>query len=89
MGVAFEHLLVCGAELSRATEEEKASQLDRLRDFQAQHTDEAPDALERLKQTALTGGNIFAELLDTVRSCSLGQITKALYEVGGQYRRNM
>ncbi len=50
---------------------------------------DAPEALERLQQVALSGGNIFAELMDTVRVCSLGQITKALYAVGGQYRRNM
>jgi len=79
----------CKVELSRATEEEKASQLRRLREFQAQHAQEAPAALERLKKTALTGGNIFAELMTTVQYCSLGQITKALFEVGGQYRRNM
>ena len=76
-------------ELSRATEEEKASQLRRLREFQERHADEAPAALRKLKDTALSGGNIFAELMETVRSCSLGQITQALYEVGGQYRRNM
>jgi len=80
----------CQVELSRATEEEKASQLRRLKEFQARNAQEAPAALERLKKTALmTGGNIFAELMTTVQYCSLGQITKALFEVGGQYRRNM
>jgi methylmalonyl-CoA mutase len=63
--------------------------LDRLARFQAEHADEAPAALERLQKVALGGGNIFAELMETVRSCSLGQITKALYEVGGEYRRGM
>ena len=76
-------------ELARATEEEKESQLRRLAEFQQRHAEEAPDALARLQHVALTGGNIFAELMQTVRSCSLGQITGALYAVGGKYRRNM
>jgi methylmalonyl-CoA mutase len=76
-------------ELARATDEEKQSQLARLADFQKRHTSEAPAALRRLKEVALSGGNIFAEMMDTVRHCSLGQITGALYEVGGKYRRNM
>ncbi|MFA9452519.1 MAG: fused isobutyryl-CoA mutase/GTPase IcmF [Candidatus Aminicenantaceae bacterium] len=75
--------------LSRATEEEKESQLRRLAEFQKKNAKEAPAALERLQQVALAGGNIFAELMNTVRFCSLGQITQALYGVGGQYRRNM
>ncbi|MGA8239993.1 MAG: hypothetical protein WB818_05430, partial [Desulfobacterales bacterium] len=65
------------------------SQLKRLEDFKRAHAEEAPRALKRLQQTALGNGNIFAELMDTVRVCSLGQITQALYEVGGRYRRNM
>jgi methylmalonyl-CoA mutase len=76
-------------ELARATEQEKQSQLRRLSEFKERNAAEAPAALERLQQTALAGGNLFAELMDTVRHCSLGQITKALYAVGGQYRRNM
>jgi len=76
-------------ELARATEEEKASQLHRVREFMQRNKNEAPQALERLQKVALEGGNIFAELMDTVRVCSLGQITQALYEVGGQYRRGM
>jgi methylmalonyl-CoA mutase len=76
-------------ELARATEEEKQSQLKRLADFKKRHETDAPTALERLQQVALTHGNLFAELMNTVRSCSLGQITQALYAVGGQYRRNM
>ena len=76
-------------ELIRASDEDKQEQLDRLADFKKRHQDEAPAALERLKQVALRGDNIFEELLDTVKCCSLGQITGALYEVGGQYRRNM
>ena len=76
-------------ELSRATEEEKQSQLDRLADFETRHEKEAPAALERLQKVVLSNENIFAELMNTVRTCSLGQITQALYEVGGRYRRNM
>jgi methylmalonyl-CoA mutase len=76
-------------ELARATEEEKKSQLNRLREFQQRHAKEAPAALERLQQVALGGENIFAELMNTVRYCSLGQITQALFDVGGKYRRNM
>jgi len=78
-----------GMALSRATEEEKKSQIERLAQFRKRNEKEAPGALGRLKQTALSGGNIFEELMDTVRHCSLGQISNALYEVGGQYRRNM
>ncbi len=76
-------------ELIRASDEDKREQLDRLADFKSRHRHEAEAALERLKQVALSGDNIFAELMETVKSCSLGQITGALYEVGGQYRRNM
>ena len=76
-------------ELARATEEEKQSQLKRLADFKNRHEKEAPAALERLQKVALSDENIFAELMNTVRVCSLGQITQALYDVGGQYRRGM
>ena len=76
-------------ELARATEAEKQSQLQRLAEFQKRHQDQAPQALERLQRVALTGENIFAELMEAVRVCSLGQITQALYDVGGKYRRNM
>ncbi|TCT26361.1 methylmalonyl-CoA mutase [Melghiribacillus thermohalophilus] len=76
-------------ELARASKEEKDKQIENLRKFQKEHEHEAKEALERLKQVARTGGNIFDELMDTVRVASLGQITNALYEVGGQYRRNM
>ncbi|MFT4294153.1 MAG: methylmalonyl-CoA mutase family protein [Micropruina sp.] len=75
--------------LARGTTEEKESQLARLADFQARHADEAPAALERLKQVALSGGNVFDELMRTVRVASLGQITEAFFEVGGRYRRTM
>ncbi|HDL08271.1 MAG TPA: methylmalonyl-CoA mutase [Desulfobacteraceae bacterium] len=76
-------------ELARASEEEKESQLQRLADFQKKNEKEAPAALERLQKVAVSGGNIFAEMMNTARVCSMGQITQALYEVGGQYRRNM
>jgi len=75
--------------LSRATREEKELQIRRLKEFQEAHREEAERALQRLQEVALTGGNIFAELMETVRHASLGQITRALYQVGGQYRRNM
>ncbi|MDM8525192.1 methylmalonyl-CoA mutase family protein [Desulfococcaceae bacterium HSG8] len=76
-------------ELARATEEEKESQLQRLQAFHERYETEAPAAIDRLQKAALSGENIFAELMNTVRVCSLGQITQALYDVGGQYRRNM
>ncbi len=76
-------------ELARASTEEKETQIQNLRAFQEKHTDEVKDALENLKKVAMTGGNIFEELMTTVQKASLGQITNALYEVGGQYRRNM
>ncbi|HET6964384.1 MAG TPA: fused isobutyryl-CoA mutase/GTPase IcmF [Acidimicrobiales bacterium] len=76
-------------ELARSTEDEKESQLRRLDDFHQRHADESPAALTRLQEAALSGGNVFAVLMDAVRSCSLGQITTALFEVGGRYRRNV
>lgn len=76
-------------ELIRSTEEEKHAQVAGVRAFQARNAERSPQALTRLQRVAMSGGNVFAELMDTVRWCSLGQITHALYEVGGQYRRNM
>ncbi|MFQ5936175.1 MAG: methylmalonyl-CoA mutase family protein, partial [Acidiferrobacterales bacterium] len=76
-------------ELARSTEEEKQSQLSRLREFQARHKDDAKVALERIRQAAINNENVFAVLMDAVRCCSLGQITEAMFEVGGKYRRNM
>jgi methylmalonyl-CoA mutase len=76
-------------ELARSTEEEKQSQLKRLAEFHARNATAAPKALERLKRVVIENGNVFAELMKTVRVCSLGQITKALFEVGGEYRRSM
>ncbi|MBN9102000.1 MULTISPECIES: fused isobutyryl-CoA mutase/GTPase IcmF [unclassified Pseudonocardia] len=76
-------------ELARATEEEKKSQLDRLADFQGRHSDDAQEALRRLQDVATGDGNVFDELMKAARVCSLGQLTDAFFEVGGQYRRNM
>ena len=76
-------------ELARSTDDEKQSQLRRLADFQALHADQAPQALAALQQAAIDNANVFERLMDAVRVCSLGQITSALFEVGGQYRRNM
>ncbi len=76
-------------ELARSDDAEKQDQLRRLRDFQSRHADERDRMLDRLQQTALDGGNVFATLMEAVRSCSLGQITQALFEVGGRYRRNV
>jgi methylmalonyl-CoA mutase len=76
-------------ELARSDDAEKQDQLRRLRDFQSRHSDERDRMLDRLQQTALEGGNVFAVLMDAVRCCSLGQITQALFEVGGRYRRNV
>jgi len=76
-------------ELARSTEEEKRSQLARLQDFHARHAKEAPAMLERLRLAVIENRNVFEVLMDAVRVCSLGQITGALFEVGGQYRRSM
>jgi isobutyryl-CoA mutase len=77
------------SKLTRATKEEKETQIRNLRSFQKEHNATSEEALKRLQQTAVQGGNIFAELMETVRHASLGQISQALYEVGGKYRRNM
>jgi methylmalonyl-CoA mutase len=81
--------LVETVELARATEAEKQTQLKHLDEFKARNAEKAPEALQRLQKAALSGKNVFAELMETVKVCSLGQITQALYDVGGQYRRNM
>ena len=75
--------------LARSTDEEKQSQIRRLRDFQQRNAAESDAALQRLKTAAATNGNVFAELMNAVRYCSLGQITDTFFEVGGQYRRSM
>jgi methylmalonyl-CoA mutase len=76
-------------ELIRSTEDEKQSQLQRLRDFQARNKDKSGPMLKRLQQAVIENQNVFEVLMDAVRVCSLGQITHALFEVGGQYRRSM
>jgi len=76
-------------ELARSTEEEKQGQLTRLKEFKNSHTDKSEEALERLKKAARNNENVFAELMNAVRYCSLGQITHTFFEVGGQYRRTM
>ncbi|MCG8461377.1 MAG: methylmalonyl-CoA mutase family protein, partial [Holophagales bacterium] len=79
-----------GMDLIRATPEEKESCIERLEEFQQRHSDRTPAALERLREVAADPDrNLFAELLEASRVCSLGQITRALYEVGGEYRRNL
>ncbi len=75
--------------LARSTEDEKQSQINRLAAFQASHHKHAEAALDRLEQAAINNENVFAELMNAVRYCSLGQITERFFEVGGQYRRNM
>ncbi len=77
------------AELIRSTEEEKQAQVASVNAFQARNVARAPQALARLKNVARSGGNVFEELMQTVKICSLGQVSHALYEVGGRYRRNM
>jgi methylmalonyl-CoA mutase len=76
-------------QLARSTDEEKQSQLRRLAEFRTAHAGERPAMLARLQDAALAGENVFAVLMDAVRSCSLGEITEALFEVGGRYRRNV
>ncbi|WP_332741732.1 fused isobutyryl-CoA mutase/GTPase IcmF [Hydrogenophaga sp.] len=76
-------------ELARSTDEEKQNQLKRLAEFHALHAAESPAMLQQLRQAVIENGNVFEVLMQAVRVCSLGQITSALFEVGGQYRRNM
>jgi methylmalonyl-CoA mutase len=76
-------------ELIRSTEAEKNDQIRNVRAFQKTHADDAVAAVTDLQKVARSRSNVFAELMDTVKSNSLGQITSALYEVGGEYRRNM
>jgi len=76
-------------ELARSTDEEKQNQLKRLESFHALHANESPAMLKCLQQAVIENKNVFEVLMDAVRVCSLGQITNCLFEVGGQYRRNM
>jgi methylmalonyl-CoA mutase len=76
-------------EVMRSTDSEKQAQIEGLQRFQAANTEAAPKALASLQQAALQGGNVFASLMEAAKVCSLGQMSQALYRVGGQYRRNM
>lgn len=76
-------------ELARSSEDEKLSQLRRLDEFHTVHASDAPTMLHQLQQAVINGQNVFAVLMEAVRCCSLGQITEALFSVGGQYRRSM
>jgi methylmalonyl-CoA mutase len=80
---------VLPGEVIRSTTEEKEQQIQNLMAFRKRNAGKAEQSLARLKKTAIENGNLFAELMESVKYCSLGQITRALYEVGGQYRRNM
>lgn len=77
------------SEVIRSTKEEKDFQIHTLEAFQERHANDSVNALKKLQEVVINNGNIFSELMETVKCCSLGQITHALYEVGGQYRRNM
>ncbi len=76
-------------EVIRSTTDEKEQQINTLQAFRKRNESTSAEMLQRLKTVAINNGNLFAELMETVKCCSLGQITHALYEVGGQYRRNM
>ncbi|PVY40215.1 methylmalonyl-CoA mutase family protein [Pontibacter virosus] len=80
---------VLPTEVIRATEEEKQYQISMLQGLHERNADKSADMLKRIQQVAINNGNIFEEMMETVKYCSLGQITNALFEVGGQYRRNM
>ena len=73
----------------RSSEEENRAQLTHLRAFQARHAERTPGALQKLQEAARAGDNVFEALLETVKVASLGQISDALFEVGGRYRRSM
>jgi methylmalonyl-CoA mutase len=73
----------------RSTKEEKEQQIANLKAFHLRNKDKGDAMLKRLQEVAINNGNLFEELMETVKYCSLGQITHALYEVGGQYRRSM
>jgi methylmalonyl-CoA mutase len=76
-------------QLARSTEDEKQRQLSRLADFKSRNAQDRPAMLDRLRRAAMAGDNLFAVLMDAVRVCSLGEISAALFEVGGRYRRNV
>ncbi|MEE8379809.1 MAG: methylmalonyl-CoA mutase family protein, partial [Gammaproteobacteria bacterium] len=76
-------------ELARSTDEEKKGQISRLRKFQERNKDQSAQALQAIREATVNNENVFTELINAVRYCSLGQITDAFFEVGGQYRRSM
>jgi methylmalonyl-CoA mutase len=76
-------------EVIRSTSEEKEFQIASVKNLQQRSGAKGPEMLHRLQQVAIHNGNLFEELMETVKYCSLGQITQALFEVGGQYRRSM
>jgi methylmalonyl-CoA mutase len=76
-------------EVIRATEEEKEGQILRLREFQSVHQEKAREHLKKIQDTALENDNVFEELMEASKYCSIGQLTEAMFEVGGRYRRNM
>ena len=76
-------------ELTRASDAEKEDQINRLETFKGQHSSKAEEQLEKIRNIALSDGNIFEQILEAVQYCSLGQITNVLYEIGGRSRRNM
>ncbi|MCB0777284.1 MAG: methylmalonyl-CoA mutase, partial [Chitinophagaceae bacterium] len=80
---------VIPGEVIRSTTEEKEQQINNLRAFWKRNESRSENELAALRQIAISNGNLFAQLMEVVKYCSLGQITHALYEVGGQYRRNM
>ena len=96
VSVSYTHLdvykrqpTILPTEVIRSTTQEKEAQIAALDAFKKRHEKQAAEMLEKLQEVAVHNGNIFAELMETVKFCSLGQITNALYSVGGQYRRNM
>ena len=76
-------------ELARSSDTEKRDRIEAVHAFRERHAEERPEALARLRATAMSGGNVFAELMEAVKVASLGSISNALYQVGGQYRRSM
>jgi len=78
-----------GPALIRSSDSEKDAQVAAVHGFQRLHAAETPAALERLRSVAASQGNVFAELMEAVKVCSLGQISQALYDAGGRYRRNV
>jgi methylmalonyl-CoA mutase len=76
-------------EVMRSTDGEKQAQIEDLKNYQSAGDAESDAALKQLQESALKGGNVFSSLMDAAKHCSLGQMSRALYQVGGQYRRNM